>query len=335
MLSSDSRNLDILRALAVSLVLADHIVQAVFGARFAHVAASLGTIGVLFFFVHTGTVLMLSLERDSDARRFYVRRFFRIYPLSIAAVLFVLGLRIPVEKWPLMNYVHFPAKDILANLTLTQNLFGSRDAIGVLWSLPLEVQMYFVLPFLFRWKLKMEWLWVASVVLALVWLPYRDIPHSGLWRLTVIPFVPCFIPGVIAYRHSLKAVRVISARLWLPVLLCLVGLFVAFRGNQYAGWAVCLIVGLAIPRFKEACSAKIAHVIAKYSYGIYLSHLICLWLAFNYLHSDSTTLRVLVFLVTGAAVPFALYHAIEHPFIEFAKRLTRHDLKAAHASVGT
>src|SRR5467141_1625933 len=89
------RNLDVLRAIAVLLVLLDHVAffsgapESVKGPFFV-----LGHAGVVIFFVHTSLVLMRSLERTQArglkgwlrARDFYMRRAFRIYPLAITTV---------------------------------------------------------------------------------------------------------------------------------------------------------------------------------------------------------------------------------------------------------
>src|SRR5687767_9569805 len=96
-LGADSANLDVLRAFAVSYVVISHT----FAVSDYHQVGVihlpwLGRLGVLFFFVHTCLVLMRSLERSSSTisgwqlwTHFYVRRVFRIYPLSI---LFVIGV---------------------------------------------------------------------------------------------------------------------------------------------------------------------------------------------------------------------------------------------------
>ena len=59
-----------------------------------------GRLGVLIFFVHTSLVLMLSMERGKLRSKelylnFYIRRIFRIYPLSIVAVLMVITFELP------------------------------------------------------------------------------------------------------------------------------------------------------------------------------------------------------------------------------------------------
>jgi peptidoglycan/LPS O-acetylase OafA/YrhL len=88
----ESSNLDFLRAVAVLAVYFAHLSHALN----LYNPGSLGRFGVLIFFVHTSCVLMFSLQRLSssgftnDSRltaAFWIRRFFRIYPLSIICIL--------------------------------------------------------------------------------------------------------------------------------------------------------------------------------------------------------------------------------------------------------
>ena len=99
-----SSNLDVLRAIAVLLVLAQHLSRRMHIEHIAWVpTSSLGLFGVLLFFVHTSLVLMYSLHRSKDRcglhgppllRDFYIRRAFRIYPLSILAICVALALHL-------------------------------------------------------------------------------------------------------------------------------------------------------------------------------------------------------------------------------------------------
>src|SRR4051812_14701021 len=142
-------NLDLLRALAVSSVLAFHLMLS----QHVQGVSWLGRLGVLAFFVHTSVVLLNSLERTGQERgwigTFYLRRAFRIYPLSVATVCLVLAIGIP-SMVPVAGLVQAYARPgwltIATNLLLVQNLAGQPDVASVLWTLPLEVQMYAVLP---------------------------------------------------------------------------------------------------------------------------------------------------------------------------------------------
>jgi peptidoglycan/LPS O-acetylase OafA/YrhL len=80
-----SPNLDLLRASAVLLVFVSHLPYSV-GSSWD--LDFLGHYGVMMFFIHTSLVLAMSLARierqnENVVTSFYIRRAFRIYPLSI------------------------------------------------------------------------------------------------------------------------------------------------------------------------------------------------------------------------------------------------------------
>src|SRR5271157_1519992 len=197
--TKDSANLDVLRAIAVMCVFFSHLLHFSRGGE-TEFGWHLGQLGVLMFFVHTSLVLMFSLERTRlDGRAlfssFYIRRAFRIYPLSIFCVLSIYFIHYKPERRLL--YHVWTHKELLANLTLTQNLLHTTNILGVLWSLPLEVQMYFFLPFLFigfrsRSVRPVLLLWLASIPLALLQARYAG-------RLSVFSYAPCFLAGIISW----------------------------------------------------------------------------------------------------------------------------------------
>jgi peptidoglycan/LPS O-acetylase OafA/YrhL len=91
---SEFRNLDVLRATAVLCVFLAHLTLFLIRLDYLPVANQeiwgvlleiLGHLGVLYFFVHTALVLMLSLDRTHPVGlvlNFYIRRIFRIYSLT-------------------------------------------------------------------------------------------------------------------------------------------------------------------------------------------------------------------------------------------------------------
>ena len=323
---AESVNLDFLRAVAVLCVLVDHVLQT-FGAPDAVYAWPwyIGRAGVLMFFVHTTLVLMHSLERANHRQKslfaaFYLRRFFRIYPLSIACVLAVVAAHVPRMPWVPFTPVSW--RVLAANLGLVQDLFYAPLVLTPLWSLPCEVQMYLCLPLLFlaaRQRRALVWLaglWGAAIAAGLAQ-PFI----SG--RLDVLAFAPCFIPGVLAYILQKRLAPRWPAWLWPPALLAAIGLFGIDRSHK--GWLFCLALGALIPAFRELSHPVLraaAHAVAKYSYGIYLSHFIVLWFAFKYVHAAPAVQWVL-FTALAAAVPVAAYHFLEHPMIRLGNKLAK------------
>jgi peptidoglycan/LPS O-acetylase OafA/YrhL len=307
-------NLDLLRACAVTFVLVDHTLSClgVHGIS-KNELEWLGRLGVLFFFVHTCCVLMSSLERHKGEGlvwRFFVRRAFRIYPLSIAAVLLVM---IPPHAPPLRPV------EWLSNLALVQNLTFSRNAFGTLWSLPLEVQMYLFLPFLFLLMRRTKRLWPLLVLFAIS-IPVALWQPGHVDRASVLSYVPDFLPGVIAYWLFRQPMRRLPS--WgVPILIGLITAgFLLHPGWTFPAWIACLMLGVTIPLFRQISSHAVNRVtfqLAKYSYGIYLSHsLLLVWMT-----PTARTLPLYLLLVAAASV--VSYHAIEYPLIRLGRHFSR------------
>jgi peptidoglycan/LPS O-acetylase OafA/YrhL len=333
-----SPNLDLLRAVAVLCVYFSHLLD-VFGIRSF---GSLGRVGVVIFFVHTSYVLMGSLERlqrDAPSNRllalgFWCRRFFRIYPLSILFVVLVAWLRIP--SFPGGAYEWIGLKAFLSNLALTQNVTYDPDILSVLWSLPLEVQMYVMLPMLYfavrgsRRYVSLG-LWVVSVALAFVMPAISE-------RLDVFRYGPCFTSGIVAYD-------LIRSRSWqwrLPGWVWPIGVAAAIllfgaHDNINLGvkivraWEVSLLLGVLYANVREGMYGvvlPVLHWIAEHSYGIYLSHTIVMGFAFYTLTGVPMWVRIVTLVAGSAGVPALLYVGIEKPLIQMgghvARRMMRH-----------
>jgi peptidoglycan/LPS O-acetylase OafA/YrhL len=323
---SPSSNLDCLRAIAVLAVVACHTLLTI-GYKPPDAACS---VGVMLFFVHTSLVLMSSLERIELTgaplfQTFYLRRLFRIYPLSIFCVTVIVLFQLPRAPW--WPWSSPDAFTILTNLSLSMNLFYKAEVTSVLWSLPLEVQMYVFLPALYlvgkTYRLKgVAVLWIGAVAAALV-LP----AISG--RLSIAYFMPCFVAGVAAYFLGFK---VPHPRLpfagWLGMIgsgLLLYPSVYALLNDHIANWLLCLWIGLSAPFFVELqqpIAKRIASLIARYSYGIYLTHLLVLWFAFIVLKDQAWLVQYGIFALLGIGIPVLLYHLVEHPMIRFGVKLT-------------
>lgn len=317
-----STNLDFLRTLAVLCVFFSHLL------KYQHFSNALflwhlGQIGVLAFFVHTSLVLMLSLERENKKGSFlfisfYIRRLFRIYPLSMFFILVVYTLKITPGYDLKHEYVSIT--QLFANLTLTQNLFYIKNIFEVLWSLPIEINMYIFLPFLYLIGRKTNsifilGLWCVSVLIGLVQLDYFG-------RLNVLGYSPCFIAGILTWQLNKKVMHFLPSYLF-PVALLMTSIiwFSAPKENDMIfRWIFCLVLGLTLPFFKNIKEKYLnftTKVIAKYSYGIYITHTIGMTLSFIYI--ENYLYQWLCFIILTFALPFISYHAIEEPGIKLGK----------------
>ena len=322
-------NLDVLRALAVILVLCAHLMIA--SPLGPGADRNIGRAGVLLFFVHTSLVLMSSLERGGGTgshwvSKFYLRRALRIYPLAIAAILLVLFFRISLPLRDVLSpYVVPSAFTIATNIALAQNIANTRDVLGVLWSLPLEVRMYLFLPFCFLIARKSARLvliaLISAIALALLW---RTNPVPGLWRFTVVFYVPCFLSGVLAFSLLRTRVWKASSYLWPAMLLALVALWLGSPSKFWRDWEFTIAVGLFIPAFLDLRTSwftRAAHTLCTYSYGVYLLHIPAIWFAVRVAGKRPVVVQGIVFIVVLVPLVYAAYQFIERPCIQFGKRV--------------
>lgn len=317
-------NLDLLRAIAVLLVLIEHIFLALRCVRIGPLHLEwLGVAGVFMFFVHTSLVLMWSLERRPHAGDFYIRRFFRIYPLAIFAILFAISFHIPTMH-NIRGDTYFEAPDfktLWVNLLLVQNLVDVNLILHPLWSLPLEVQMYLYLPFLYLITKTRNALFNISAICVLI-MAFNTLFIDPDFPVFVV-FVPCFLAGVLAYI-LFKRVTPRIPTVFLPALVVALALGLTLAHAKRYGWWLSLVLGLSLPfirPLKMPAIARSSHIIAKYSYGIYLIHPFCITLGINVLHNFPMWMRISAVCLSLAATAPLAYHLVEKPMIDFGARV--------------
>ena len=335
--------LNLLRVVAVTCVVADHALG-LWGPTVGRVPLiTVGHLGVAIFFVHSAAVLMASLERmQSHApgamalwAKFMVRRALRIYPLAIVAILGVVALAIPPSAGRLSApsvFVPPSAASLAANLALVQNVVpGMLDLISVLWTLPIEMQLYLLLPFAF---LVARRGWRPTAVMLAVTIPLAVAVRMGSsgWAapVTALRFAPCFAAGVLAWALCWHAPD--RARWsWLQAgaaMTVLVSAYVSldpWNPSVVRSWAFCLSLGLLVARLPElpgGAVARLAESVAKHSYGVYLFHVPLLWLAFQHRRSLGVLLDGLLFAGLLVAVCIVSYRFVEKPLIELGRRLS-------------
>ena len=322
-MSRNLTNLDLIRSVAVLLVAGSHL--ELYTNR-GFLPGWAGITGVCIFFVHTSLVLMWSLERDPKVGRFYLRRAFRIYPLWLVVLLLTVVTRLPMSPVYAPHFVFFKPdlKDLVANSLLICNLWRGPRIVGASWSLPIEVQMYLFLPFLFLFARATRLLW--PLVLIDVFIAVHD-------RQTLSPFTsvlpmcaPYFIPGVMAYvllqRSRLRVLPGWSFVVFFAALTWAGSTYGSFRKS----WLFCLLLGLGIPFFKDLTWTPVrvaAHTIAKYSYGVYLGHIAAIGVSVYVLRDHSLALRVAAFFGLFCGLPVVFYHAVEEPMIRVGARLAK------------
>ena len=338
--SLPEHNLDLLRATAVLCVLVAHLL-AVWSLDTTPIDNwELGRIGVLLFFVHTSLVLMSSLERQGPrpdwVRAFYIRRAFRIYPLAIVTVLMTAAFGIMPHALPFGSpglIVHPQLRTVVADMALVQNITQDDPVPGMLWTLPIEVQLYLLLPVGFLLARKSVWAVVAAFAACggFAFLMARGYTDSipGLWRLeSVVAFAPCFVAGVFAYAILRRGGHPpLPGWSFALLLLGCVAIFKLSHPSEELparGWPFCIAVAIAITLVRDVSESwltRVAHNICTASYSIYLLHLAVFWLAFIVLKDLPMAVQWVMFCVFMVGIPVAAYRTIERPGIALGRRI--------------
>jgi peptidoglycan/LPS O-acetylase OafA/YrhL len=253
----------------------------------------------------------------------------------------------PALGWP----------DILTHLTFTFGFFPKYAASNALpdWSIGLEMQFYFALPFIML-LYRRAGHFVSTLLLMGIWIAATrligfgpDMPPGALGHFPMAAFLPlklnCFVVGILfAESFHFK-----DRNLAKSMLLCLLGLIVVrFTFDRYAKVLACLSAVMLLYRGSSAPVAvrksldalrgvfgsRFAVFLADTSYGVYLFHLLVLWPfaawlsfrpAFRHLPGIERFL-VIAGMTALVAYPTAwlLHRYVEQPGIKLGKRFIRH-----------
>ncbi len=273
---------------------------------------------------------MWSLDRDPHPLRFYVRRAFRIYPLWLVVLFLSVAVQLPTSPADAPHFAFFHAgrKELLENATLTFNWFAGARLIGASWSLPIEVQMYVVLPFIYFFMRSYRRLWPLLVLDAVAMFTSRSMEPAI--SSTLVFCTPLFLPGAMAYilyKHTSPRLPSWTFAVWLFSLVFFLNLYAARTQDSFRiGWLFTLLIGMSLPlfhqiRWQPLCRAT--HLIARYSYGIYLCHFAAIAVAVHYLRAYNIAIRTGSFFLTLTVLSIGFYHAVEKPMIGFGSKIAK------------
>lgn len=162
--------LDALRGFAALTVVWFHLSPLMLGNE-RHLAImrhiDLGKYGVLLFFLVSGYVIPMSLERHGDLRRFWIGRLCRVYPAYLGAIALIGALALAGWGSWQESFTTQTVSAVLGHATMMTELLGLHGAVRVFWTLSYEMTFYLIVSGLFAWRLHRHsaW-WAAGLALA-------------------------------------------------------------------------------------------------------------------------------------------------------------------------
>ena len=192
--------IDFLRGIAVLGVVAVHVPHYAHGGWrenplfFPAFLVQFGVLGVPLFIVISGFCIHRRAALDHltsgayhlDWRAFWIRRFWRLYPPYVVAMLLgLLAAAFVHEHYALSSET---VVDVTLHLLMLHNLteFGSSLGNGALWSLGMEEQLYALYAVALLPLIRLRWAWTLAIagVVAFVWrillFHQPDVPLGGL-----------------------------------------------------------------------------------------------------------------------------------------------------------
>ncbi|GAA0833003.1 hypothetical protein GCM10009525_35980 [Streptosporangium amethystogenes subsp. fukuiense] len=137
--------LDALRGIGAVAVLLEHMLPWFMPALRPY-WFNLGMYGVLVFFLVSGYIIPVSLERRGDVRAFWISRVFRLYPIYLLVAVGVLVMAI----WmPVREQVPRDLASVSAHATMLLDVVHLGGLADTMWTLSYEMVFYLIVTALF------------------------------------------------------------------------------------------------------------------------------------------------------------------------------------------
>jgi peptidoglycan/LPS O-acetylase OafA/YrhL len=326
--------LDVVRGLAALGVLLEHSCEicvpgfTYITSRYFHPVPFL----LSLFMLVSGFIIPASLERTGSASRFWVRRFFRLYPLYWfdLILLYLLYLVTPsMTTFDPRSGWHW-----LANFTMFQDFLRVPHANPVVWTLTIEMAFYITCTVLFSFGLlrrscSIAWAGVAVFGLAGTGLPLLlgiRFPAGYVFLFLSALFGMVFYrlqSGQASRRHLaalLSALLIVSAASGYFNLEYMHRLDDRFTFRSvFPAWVAAFVVFAVLSSRRRAMS-RLLLGLGTISYSVYLLHPIVLRLMPAHLPAAQFLPLTVSITLAVASVTYAL---LERPFIQLGHTLTK------------
>jgi len=183
--------------------------------------------GVDMFFIISGFVIFMSINKVRNVKDFAISRFSRLFPsywfcLTITAIIQVIALK--------LNFVHNTSTQIswlkyISNLTMFQRYFGYTNIDGPYWTLIIEMLFYVGIAILFKFNRIKNIFCIGCLLVSISFIndylgiTVPDWPFSKilLW-IPIIKYISLFFAGILFYKLIKQEGN--KLKLYLTILAC-------------------------------------------------------------------------------------------------------------------
>jgi peptidoglycan/LPS O-acetylase OafA/YrhL len=281
-----------------------------------------GYFGVDLFFMLSGFVILMTLERTADSWKFAWGRLTRLYPAYWVAGLIT---------FTVVSLCGLPGQEVtpleaVVNLTMIQGLLKTPHIDGAYWSLQAELIFYANMLLLYRLgafrRVELTTIcWVVTGVAAQLLLPFvQDLwPAAGsllskFTTITSLKYIPLFGLGLLIY--SQRRQHMASWLYWFALSLCCLGIGLidgvtaALTDAGLAG-----VLWLAVSGRAPGLAARPLVWLGAISYTLYLTHQNIGYVLIRNLESRgaSPLMAIIIACVASVVLATCLHRCVERP----------------------
>lgn len=299
---------------------------------------SLGATGVGIFFLITGFVTTMSLQRDNRVS-FLLKRLIRIWPVYIAgtAVLYIVS-----RLYTAWAGTAMPAgvKGFLIQASLIRDFLWVPSVDGIGWTLEVQVKIYVVLFLLSKLRLLDKWKVMAGLSLLGALFVAAVQPYLGTWLQTNMRLY------VTAYVLSTSAVYVIFSFIgaafcnlftgkWdlresaAAVAVCAYAFYLSSVSTNSPltsyYFAAAAIFAIAYVIRDQIRTGRVMAFISKISFSLYIVHALNGFYLLSVLDHMGVGFypAVMVTITAAVGLAYVLYIAVERPCAKLSKKITK------------
>ncbi len=320
--------LDALRGIAVFFVLCYHYTVCYVSdyrpAELPLFRLDIGCYGVHLFFIISGFVIYMTLERTKKSMDFIVSRFSRLFPCYWFAVVFSFVI---MHTFLLIGGREVPFDAALVNFSMLQSWFKVKNVDGVFWTLAVELTFYLLIYIVYVLRLMKYIEWIAFGWLGLMALHRVFLPTLGIVQLLsfifdqMLEWGHLFFAGIFFYHLKSKGH---AWQRYLGLATCLVFQYVIEPGSikTIAAWFL-LFYLFVLNRLSWVTWIKPLVYLGTISYSFYLIHsnmgsIIIQWL---YAAGANAWLRFFVPLACSVVLASLMTYLIEKPAMAYIRRI--------------
>lgn len=294
---------------------------------------NLGVTGVDLFFLISGFVIFMSINKVSSGTEFVINRISRLYPTYWACVSITFGVMV------LLRLIHFGAAhdshagllEYLGNMTMFQYYLGIHDLDIPYWTMIVEMLFYIVILILYSTKQLKHIVAIGYVITTLIFINgLFVILHWRHVRPVYFPLInhfPLFFAGIIFFKLATKTIKPASG--YIAIVFCLLVQLAIYPfagpAHEHVSWGqyTCMLLFyftlfvLFINNWLRFIVSKPALFLGRISFALYLIHSYIFVGVIGVLTKHSVPFWAAVLLV---AIPGAIIFAwlittyVERPF---------------------